>query len=62
MSETIEVVGSYDDILNPNRTGSSSAVSLGQIESLPTVNRTLQDFARTNPYFTTDLSSGGTTN
>ena len=49
-----------DAIINPNRTGSTSAVSEEQIEQLPTVNRQIQDFARTNPYFNTSLTGDGT--
>lgn len=56
VAETIEVVGTFDELLNPNRTGSASSVSLQQLESLPTVRRSLQDFARTNPYFNVDPS------
>ncbi len=51
VAESITVTASADTVLNPNRTGSTSAVSEAQIESLPTVNRSLQDYARTNPYF-----------
>lgn len=54
VSETITVTADVDPIINPNRTGSTSAVQEDQIESLPTVNRSLQDFARTNPYFRVD--------
>ncbi|HXI12598.1 MAG TPA: carboxypeptidase regulatory-like domain-containing protein [Thermoanaerobaculia bacterium] len=61
LSEAITVTASADDIINPNRTGSSSAVSVEQIESLPTVNRSLQDFARTNPYFSVDPSDASAT-
>ncbi|HEX9160169.1 MAG TPA: carboxypeptidase regulatory-like domain-containing protein [Thermoanaerobaculia bacterium] len=62
VTEAITVTASTDPIINPEHTGSTSSVTTRQIESLPTVNRTLQDFARTNPYFTTDLSdSNGTT-
>jgi hypothetical protein len=62
VTEAITVSASTDPIINANHTGSTSEVSTRQIESLPTVNRTLQDFARTNPYFTTDLSTeSGTT-
>lgn len=56
VSETITVTAQTDDIINPNRTGATSAVSEEQIKSLPTVNRSLQDFARTNPYFNVDAS------
>jgi outer membrane receptor for ferrienterochelin and colicin len=54
VSEAITVTATTDDIINPNKTGSSSEVSEQAIESLPTVNRSLQDFARTNPYFVVD--------
>ncbi|HEX7707019.1 MAG TPA: TonB-dependent receptor, partial [Thermoanaerobaculia bacterium] len=54
VSEAITVTATTDSIINPNRTGATSAVSEAQIEALPTVNRTLQDFARTNPYFNVD--------
>ncbi|HEX7680564.1 MAG TPA: TonB-dependent receptor, partial [Thermoanaerobaculia bacterium] len=62
VTEAITVTANADSIINADHTGATSSVSTRQIESLPTVNRTLQDFARTNPYFTTDLSdSNGTT-
>src|SRR3954447_15920709 len=54
VSESITVTARPDDIINPNKTGSTSTVAEKQIESLPTVNRSLQDMARTNPYFTVD--------
>ncbi|HEX8616384.1 MAG TPA: carboxypeptidase regulatory-like domain-containing protein [Thermoanaerobaculia bacterium] len=54
VSEAITVTAAADEIINPNRTGAASEVSTEQIETLPTVNRSLQDFARTNPYFVVD--------
>lgn len=60
VTEAITVTATADDIINPNRTGSTSAVSEDQIEQLPTVNRQIQDFARTNPYFNTSLTGDGT--
>jgi hypothetical protein len=54
VSEAITVTAAPDPIINPGHTGSTSAVSQMQIETLPTVNRSLQDFARTNPYFAVD--------
>ncbi len=54
MTESIEVTAQRDQIISPDRSGSVSAVSTEQIESLPTVNRSIQDFARTNPYFRTE--------
>ena len=54
VSEAITVTAEVDPIINPNRTGSQTQVNTEQIETLPTVNRSIQDFARTNPYFRTD--------
>jgi Carboxypeptidase regulatory-like domain/TonB-dependent Receptor Plug Domain len=51
VSEAITVMAKTDAIINPEHTGSTSAVSEEQMQTLPTVNRSLQDFARTNPYF-----------
>jgi hypothetical protein len=60
VTEAITVTAVADQVINPNRTGSTSAVSEEQIETLPTVNRQIQDFARTNPYFNTSLTGDGT--
>ena len=61
VSESITVTASSDDIINPNRSGSTSAVSTEQIETLPTVNRTIQDFARTNAYVNVDPQDASST-
>ena len=60
VTEAITVTAAVDPILNPDHTGSTSAVSTEQIQMLPTINRQIQDFARTNPYFTTSLTGDGT--
>lgn len=61
VTEAITVTARPDDVINPNRTGSTSTVSSRQIEMLPTVNRTLQDMARTNPYFAASLTDDTST-
>ncbi|HEV2720091.1 MAG TPA: carboxypeptidase regulatory-like domain-containing protein [Thermoanaerobaculia bacterium] len=60
VAEAITVTAKTDEIINPNRTGSTSSVTQQQIETLPTVNRQLQDYARTNPYVVTSLTGDGT--
>src|ERR1041385_7121637 len=60
VTEAITVSASTDPIINPNHTGSTSPVTTEQIQTLPTVNRQLQDFARTNPYVVTSLTGDGT--
>ncbi len=49
----IVVVGRADDLINPTRMGVASSVSQTSLESMPTVERNLYDFARTNPVFST---------
>ena len=61
VTEAITVTASADEVINPNRTGSTSAVSTEQIETLPTVNRTIQDFARTNAYVNVDPQDASST-
>ncbi|HEV8240273.1 MAG TPA: carboxypeptidase regulatory-like domain-containing protein [Thermoanaerobaculia bacterium] len=56
VEETINVVANADEIINPNKTGSASAVSTATIENGATVRRQVQDFARMNPYFAVDAS------
>jgi outer membrane receptor protein involved in Fe transport len=61
VSETVTVVGQGAALINPDHTGSTSAVSQTEIEDLPTVRRSLQDFARTNPYFVVDPADASAT-
>lgn len=51
VSETVVVVGEGTSLINASRTGAASNVSQQEIETLPTVNRGIEDFARTNPLF-----------
>jgi outer membrane receptor for ferrienterochelin and colicin len=60
VTETVTVTAKPDEIINPNHMGSTSSVSTKEIETLPTVNRQLQDYARTNPYVVTSLTGDGT--
>ena len=60
VAEVITVTADAE-LINPARTGSTSRVSTEQIETLPTVNRSLQDFARTNPYFGVDAQDASST-
>ena len=61
VTEAITVTATSDSVINPNHTGSESQVSTKQIETLPTVNRSLQDYARTNPYFSVDPADSSST-
>ncbi len=51
ITETLNVVADADTLISPSRTGATSTVNVVQLERLPTVDRSIQDFARLNPYF-----------
>src|SRR5918993_961083 len=51
VTETVTVEAEIDPVINASHTGPASNVSGAQIETLPTVSRSLEDFARTSPYF-----------
>ena len=61
LTETMEVVAEADPLINSNKTGATQAISQTQIATLPTVQRSIQDFARTNPYFTVDAGDAAAT-
>ncbi|MEM7050523.1 MAG: carboxypeptidase regulatory-like domain-containing protein [Acidobacteriota bacterium] len=52
IEDTVTVVGQTSPLFDSSRTGAASSVGLEQIQALPTVGRGLEDFARTNPFFT----------
>jgi len=52
VEEVVTVVAVSDQIINPSRTGAASNVSAEQLETLPTISRGLEDFARTHPFMT----------
>ncbi|WP_242916342.1 TonB-dependent receptor [Pontibacter liquoris] len=45
----VEVVGERNDVFNQDRTGAATNVSREQLETLPTLSRSLQDFTRLTP-------------
>ena len=51
VTETVTVEAEVDPVINPTRTGPAANVSSEVLETLPTVSRSLEDFARTSPYF-----------
>jgi len=59
VEEVVTVIGSADSIISSGRTGSTSNVSTQEIETLPTVGRGFEDFARTNPFMTDAASNDG---
>jgi len=49
----IVVVGESSPLISPTKMGVGSSVSQGSLEALPTIERNIYDFARTNPVFST---------
>ena len=52
VAETVIVVGESTPLINSGRTGAASNVTSEALETLPTIDRGFNDFARTNPFFT----------
>jgi Carboxypeptidase regulatory-like domain len=46
-------------VINPNRTGASETINRAEIDALPTLNRSLNDFTRLTPSASSNLSFGG---
>ncbi|WP_162428791.1 TonB-dependent receptor [Pontibacter pudoricolor] len=57
----IEIVGEQNDVFNQDRTGAATNVSREQIERLPTLSRSIQDFTRLTPQASGN-SIGGSSN
>ncbi len=60
--QEIVVVGTKDNVFNSKRTGAATSISKDQLEKLPTLNRSLQDFTRLTPQATGTNSFGGNNN
>ena len=52
IEETVVVVAESSPLIHPGKTGAASSVATEAIETLPSISRGLEDFARTNPFFT----------
>jgi hypothetical protein len=59
VAETVTVVAEANPIINPDRTGASATLHRETMETLPSLGRGINDFARLNPYFQTDAGRGG---
>lgn len=59
--ETVTVTATSDPIINPGRTGAESFISEKEIAAMPTLDRSIADYARLDPYFKTDSTNDGPT-
>ena len=57
LSETVNVIG--QSVFSETRAGTAANVRQEAIEALPTISRSLTDFARTSPHFNETNSNGG---
>lgn len=58
----VVVTGTTGKVINENRTGASETINRQQIDALPTLNRSLNDFTKLTPSATDGLSFGGRSN
>jgi hypothetical protein len=58
VTETVNVVAEAQ-VIDTQRAGTASNIASQAIESLPTISRSINDFARTSPYFNVTASSAG---
>lgn len=56
VSETVNVVAATQ-IIDTTRAGTASNIAAQSIETLPTINRSIADFARTSPFFNSTVDS-----
>src|SRR5918996_220841 len=57
LTETVTVTADASSLFSPSMAGTSANIEQGVIESLPTVQRSFQDFARVNPFFVPNASN-----
>ncbi len=60
--EEVKVVAARSSVINSGRTGAATTVGNNQVKTLPTLNRSLTDFARLDPRSNGGLSFGGRSN
>lgn len=60
--DEISVIAQADQVFNADRTGASTNISRQEIETTPTISRSLNDFTKLNPQVTSGYSFGGANN
>ncbi len=58
ISETVTVVAELQ-VIDTTRAGTAANIAMQTIAELPTISRSINDFARTSPYFNTNTDSAG---
>jgi hypothetical protein len=62
MTESVTVTAEASAVFNPSNTGPTSNVDQESLDKLPTIGRSMEDFARLNPYFASTAIGGTLTN
>ncbi|MGE3189991.1 MAG: carboxypeptidase regulatory-like domain-containing protein, partial [Vicinamibacterales bacterium] len=57
ITETVQVTAEASSVFTSTNTGTAANIDTEVIENLPTISRSLQDFARVNPYFNQTASN-----
>ncbi len=56
--EEVAIVAERNPIINTSRTGAATTVTTKEIEDLPTISRSFDDFTRLNPQFNSNQAAG----
>ncbi|MGE5480448.1 MAG: TonB-dependent receptor [Chloroflexota bacterium] len=56
--QAVTVTATRSDVINTNRTGSAQLIAQSEIESLPTIARSLHDYSRLSPQIISSTSEG----
>jgi hypothetical protein len=59
VTESVTVTADVNPLINSGRTGAGANIAAATIETLPTLGRSINDFARLSPHFQTDAGRGG---
>jgi len=62
VTETVTVTATASQVFTSSKTGATDTVDHAVIENLPTISRSLQDFARTNPFFVQTVTNANSGN
>jgi len=57
-TDVVTVIADRNDIITTSRTGASQAVTEADINSLPTISRSLHDYSRLSPHIVSSTSAG----
>ena len=60
--QEVVVVGARSEVMSASHTGAATSVTRDNIDRLPTISRTFQDYYKMSPYFSPSSTAGGSGN